>query len=201
MPSRSVATVDLIDALVRAGAVEDARPLVQTIAGFHEPLGPVCAAWAEAIVEGDDAGFATALRKLDALAYDRPPVRARIALDRGERLRRQGERRDARAALRAALATFERLGAEPWAERAREELAATGEKLRRRGDPLSDELTPQELQVARLIAAGDTYKEAAARLFLAAKTIEFHLGKVYRKLGISGRRELAAALAQHEEGE
>ena len=201
VPSRSMATVDLIDALVRVGEPEAARTLIGAIKGFHEPLGGVCTTWGSAIVEGDDAGFAAAERTLDALAFDRPLVRARIALDRGARLRRDGERREARAALRAALATFERLGAEPWAQRCRDELAATGEKLIKFEGGVSDELTPQELQVARVIADGASYKEAAARLFLSPKTIEFHLGKVYRKLGITSRRELAAALARHEESE
>jgi DNA-binding CsgD family transcriptional regulator len=199
VPSRSVTVVDLIDALVRSGASDDAETHIAGIEAFNEPLSPVCSAWALALIGGNDQAFADALRALDTLAFDRPPIRARIELGRGERLRRAGERKAARTALRAALEIFERLDAHPWSARARDELAATGEKVRPRNAGLSDELTPRELQVARLIAAGDTYKEASARLFLSAKTVEFHLGKVYRKLGISARRELALALEHAEE--
>ena len=96
--------------------------------------------------------------------------------------------------LRAALVTFERLNADPWALRARQELEATGETARRRTPLNVDELTPQELQVAEIVAAGATNREAAARLFLSPKTIEAHLHRTYRKLGLSGRAELKGAL-------
>jgi DNA-binding CsgD family transcriptional regulator len=99
-----------------------------------------------------------------------------------------------RVELRAALATFERLGATPWAEQARAELEATGEKARRRDISTRDALTPQELQIAHMLAAGRTTREAAAALFLSPKTIEYHLRHVYRKLAVSSRGELAAAL-------
>jgi DNA-binding CsgD family transcriptional regulator len=92
---------------------------------------------------------------------------------------------------------FDRLGALPWAERARAELAATGETLRRRDPTTIDELTPQELQIALLLASGKTTREAAAALFLSPKTIEYHLRRVYLKLGIHSRTELAEALAMH----
>ena len=99
----------------------------------------------------------------------------------------------AREQLRAALDCFEHLGAEPWAEQARAELAATGETARRRDASTLDDLTPQELQIARLLADGKTTREAAAALFLSPKTIEYHLRHVYRKLGIRSREELVAA--------
>jgi DNA-binding CsgD family transcriptional regulator len=120
---------------------------------------------------------------------------ARTRLAYGERLRRTRNRVLARAQLRLALETFEHLDAAPWAERARTELAATGERLRRRDPSTIDELTPQELQIAMLLAGGRTTRETAAALFLSPKTIEYHLRHVYLKLGIHSREELARALA------
>ena len=89
---------------------------------------------------------------------------------------------------------FERLGARPWAEQARAELAATGETARRRDASTLDDLTPQELQIARLLAGGMTTREAAAAVFLSPKTVEYHLRHTYRKLGIRSRDALAEAL-------
>jgi DNA-binding NarL/FixJ family response regulator len=97
----------------------------------------------------------------------------------------------ARAALRAALSTFERLGAHPWTERARRELAATGLRARRRVPETRNELTAQELQVAILVADGATNREAAAQLYVSPKTIETHLSHIYRTLGVRSRTELA----------
>ena len=86
-------------------------------------------------------------------------------------------------------------GAQPWADRARAELNATGETLKRRDPTTIDELTPQELQIALLLAVGKTTREAAAALFLSPKTIEYHLRHVYQKLDIHSRAELAHILA------
>jgi DNA-binding CsgD family transcriptional regulator len=119
---------------------------------------------------------------------------ARTHLAYGERLRRSGKRMLAREQLRRALDTFERLDAQPWAERSRSELAATGETVRKRDPSTIDELTPQELQVGLLLAEGMTTREAAAALFLSPKTIEYHLRHVYQKLGIHSREELAREL-------
>ena len=93
--------------------------------------------------------------------------------------------------LNGALQVFDRLGAAPWAERARGELRASGQSVRTPEQRAEDALTPQELQVAAIVAGGATNREAAAALFLSVKTIEFHLGHVYRKLGIRSRTELA----------
>ena len=109
----------------------------------------------------------------------------------GERLRRGGQRTEARARLAAALQTFEALGAEPWSERARVELRASGQSVLTPEQRAEDALTPQEAQVAAIVAGGATNREAAAALFLSVKTIEFHLGHVYTKLGIRSRSELA----------
>ena len=124
-----------------------------------------------------------------------PYERARTELCFGERLRRAGRRSDARAPLQRALAGFDALGAEPWAERARSELRATGERVRRRTPDTRDQLTPQELRVALLVVDGATNREAAAALFVTPKTIETHLNNAYRKLGIRSRVELARHVA------
>jgi len=103
--------------------------------------------------------------------------------------------------LGRALATFEELGAEPWARQAREEIAASGARLRpRRATRPGEELSPREHQVALAVASGLTNRQAAARLFLSEKTIERHLGSVYRTLGLRSRTELAARMAREEAG-
>jgi DNA-binding CsgD family transcriptional regulator len=127
-----------------------------------------------------------------------PFERARTELCLGERLRRARRRVDARGHLRSALETFESLGAVPWMDRARAELHATGETVRRREGPALRELTPQELQVALLVGKGATNREAGAALFLSPKTVEAHLGRIYRKLGVRSRTELAALVASDE---
>ena len=116
---------------------------------------------------------------------------ARTQLAHGARLRRARRRVDAREQLRSALAIFERLGAGPWADQAEAELAATGETARRRNPSTLDDLTPQESQIARLLADGKTTREAAAAIFVSPKTVEYHLRHVYQKLDIHSREELA----------
>ena len=119
-----------------------------------------------------------------------PYDQARNELAMGEHLRRAGRRIDARTHLRAALDAFETLGATLWADRARSELRASGETARRRERTSRRPLTPRERQIALLVAEGATNKDAAAQLFLSAKTVEYHLHKVFDKLGISSRGEL-----------
>ena len=117
---------------------------------------------------------------------------ARSELLYGEWLRRQRRRIDARLHLRAALETFQQLATTPWEARARSELRASGETARKRDPSTRDQLTPQELQISRLVAAGKSNPEVAAQLFLSPRTIDYHLRKVFTKLEIASRAELAA---------
>ena len=123
------------------------------------------------------------------------PELARAHLLYGEWLRRQGRRADARGQLRTAHDMLDAIGMKAFAERARRELIATGEKVPKRTVEAHDRLTPQEEQIARLASDGRTSAEIGAQLFLSARTVEWHLGKVFTKLGIGSRRELHAALA------
>ena len=120
---------------------------------------------------------------------------ARTALLYGEWLRRARRKNEARMRLRGALDTFERLGAAPWADRARGELGAAGGVLPEPGPaPAAVDaragLTPQESQIVRLAAEGLSNKDIAARLFLSPRTVEAHLRSIFRKLGITSRRQL-----------
>jgi DNA-binding CsgD family transcriptional regulator len=126
---------------------------------------------------------------------------ARTRLAYGSRLRRSRQRIRARVELRAAIDAFDRLGADPWAELARIELAASGERARRRGESALRQLTPQELQVAMLLAERRTTREAAAALFLSPKTVEYHLRNIYRKLDVSTRDELIKAMSSSTEAD
>jgi DNA-binding NarL/FixJ family response regulator len=119
---------------------------------------------------------------------------ARAHLVYGEWLRREARRVDAREQLRVAHEMLTEMGMEAFAERARRELLATGETARKRTVETLDELTQQEAQIARMAADGFTNPEIGAQLFLSPRTVEWHLRKVFGKLGISSRRELRSAL-------
>jgi DNA-binding CsgD family transcriptional regulator len=195
---------DLIEAYVHAGRDDDAAT---TLAALERQATHTGGTWALAaaarchglLAEEDtfEEYFSAALH-----LHDRTPTpfeRARTQLCRGERLRRSGLRVEAREQLRPALVAFESLGAAPWAHRTRTELHASGETARRRDHSSRERLTPRELQVALVVAEGATNNEAAASLFLTPKTIEFHLGNIYRKLGIRSRSELARLFASGAE--
>lgn len=190
---------DLIEALTRSGRVDDARvrlSVYEEMASAEALPGPLgTAARLRGLLAPDDV-FEDDLRaSLELLAGERPFSVARTHLCLGERLRRSGERRRARAELEAALELFERLGARPWEERCRRELVASGRKLRRIDPSTREELTPQELQVALQVARGLTNREVAQALFLSPKTVEFHLTRIYRKLDLHARAELVERFA------
>ena len=124
--------------------------------------------------------------------------RARTELAYGERLRRAGQRKRARERLHAALVVFDDLGAKAWSARARSELAATGERLRPAA-VTRESLTPREMQVALAVAEGASNSETAAALYLTPKTVEYHLTRVYRKLGLRSRAELVRQFARSDQ--
>jgi DNA-binding CsgD family transcriptional regulator len=185
---------DRLEAAVHAGHPDAAERALARFAPWAQVAG---AAWAVPVLadcralaapaDAADAHFEAAIESVDRAS---PLDRARIHLHYGEHLRRDRRRIDARVHLRAAFDGFEWLGATPWAERALRELRATGERARKRHlSPLA-ELTAQELQVARLVGEGATNKAVASQLFVSPKTVEYHLRKVFAKLGISSRMEL-----------
>ena len=192
---------DLVEALVRSGRRDEAADVLARLderACNGTPLwgGALVARGRGMLAEDEDeaeASFEDSLA-LHARVDDRFQ-HARTLLAFGERLRRAGRRRDARDRLRASVELFDELGARPWAERARQELRASGETLRRRESLETEQLTPQELHIALQVAEGKTNKEVGAALFLSHKTVEFHLSRVFRKLDLNSRAELIRQFA------
>ncbi len=189
---------DRIEAHLRAGDRAGAEAALAEFAAMAErtqrswPLA--CVARARGMLDDDfDPWF--------ELAYARHGVGAspfelgRTELCHGERLRRARRVREARERLRAALERFEALGAAPWAARARSELRAAGAAVAPAPTAVSRALTPQELEVALAVAKGATNREVAAALYVSPKTIEVHLSRVYRKLDVRSRTELATRIA------
>jgi DNA-binding NarL/FixJ family response regulator len=185
---------DLVEACMRTGRLDEARAAFAPLAAFAGPGAPswslALAARCRALLAEDDgeAEFEEALRL--HLEAKRPFDHARTELLYGEFLRRRRRRVEARMHLRAAVDAFDDIGAAPWAERARAELRASGESAQRHEAGGLADLTPQELQIARLVGEGASNKEVAGQLFLSPRTVEYHLRKVFMKLGISSRAEL-----------
>ena len=190
---------ELVEAAVRSGqpelAAEAFARLERTThaAGTDWALGIECRAHALLSSGGAaDRWHREAIERLDRTRFRAEGARARLLY--GEWLRREARRVDAREQLRLAHDVFDGIGAVAFADRARRELLATGESVRRRTSATRDVLTAQEAQIARLAAEGGTNPEIGMRLFISPRTVEYHLRKVFTKLDVSSRRELAAAL-------
>lgn len=194
-PTVAQAAPDLIEAYARAGRLSDAESTLQDL---ERQADETQGRWAAAVAArcrgllADEQHFERDFEQALSLheQVPQPFERARTELCFGERLRRARRRSHARDQLRAALASFERLGAVPWAEKARRELAASGERLERAASRGRDQLTPAELQVALAVATGASNQEVAAALFVSRRTVEAHLNRIYRKLAIRSRSEL-----------
>jgi DNA-binding CsgD family transcriptional regulator len=187
------AVPDLVEVAVRTGRQHEiAEPLGRYRAWVNtasSDSGAALLARCDALLgeRPRDEAFREAIERRAALA---PFQQARTELLYGEWLRRQRRRQEARGHLRAALESFRSLGTVPWEERAAAELRATGETARKRDPSTLDQLTPQELQIAGLVAEGMTNRQIAEQLFLSPRTIDYHLRKVFSKLGIASRTEL-----------
>ena len=195
------ALVELIEAGIRSGQPDEAADALDRLSERTRASGTEWALGIEArcrALLSDDESFYR--ESIERLAHSRAAVElARSRLLYGEWLRRENRRTDAREVLRAAHESFSRMGAEAFAERARRELLATGETVRRLTADTRDALTPQEVQVARLARDGHSNPEIGAQLFISPRTVEYHLRKVFRKLDVSSRKELRDALADRPE--
>jgi DNA-binding CsgD family transcriptional regulator len=193
------AAVELIEAAARSGLPEQAANTLERlcegtrVSGGDWALG--IQAYAQALLSDGQNADRLYREAIERLGRTRVRVTlARAHLLYGEWLRRQQRRTDARHQLRIAHQTFVSMGAEGFAERARRELLATGETARKRSVETSGGLTPQETQVAELAREALSNAEIGARLFISPRTVEYHLGKVFTKLGINSRIQLQQAL-------
>jgi DNA-binding CsgD family transcriptional regulator len=197
----TLAVVELIEAASRTGRPERAAEAVESLSESTRASDTPWARGVEARSRALLADWETAESLFrNAIEWLEPtPLRvdvARTHLLYGEWLRREGRRVDARAELRMAHELFSEFGMEGFAERARVELEATGEHVRNRALQAVEQLTSQESQVAGLAAEGYTNRQIAENLFISPKTVEYHLKKAYRKLGVTSRTQLARRLAQ-----
>jgi DNA-binding CsgD family transcriptional regulator len=191
---------DLAEAALHVDEVGAARARLTAVEAAAGPapasLVAVGLRHARALLATDDEDAARRFDEGLAADLDHWPFqRARLLLAYGQWLRRQRRIADSRAPLRAARDIFDALACASWSDRARRELRASGESSRRRDPEARDQLTAQELQIAQLAADGLTNREIGRRLYLSHRTIATHLYRVFPKLGITARTELAAALA------
>ena len=189
--------VELVEAAVRSGHVAEATEALRRLTSTTHPSGTDWAlgieARSRALLSQSDTAEILYREAIDRLGRTRIRVElARAHLLYGEWLRREGRRADAREHLRTAHGMFLDMGTEAFAERARRELLATGETVRTRAVDIRPALTAQEAQIARLAADGLTNREIGAQLFIGSRTVEWHLSKVFAKLGVTSRRQLRA---------
>jgi DNA-binding CsgD family transcriptional regulator len=194
------ALAELVEAACRSGrrerAVEALESLSASTSASATPWALGVEARSRALLAESDAAEPLYREAIERLQ----PTRLRLDLARahlvyGEWLRREARRIDARNELRGAYELFTDFGMEAFAERSRIELEATGEHARKRTSGTVDQLTPQETQISRLAAEGNTNREIAAQLFISPSTVEYHLGKAFRKLDVRSRTQLARRLA------
>jgi len=192
---------DLVEAAVRCGeeqlATQAAGELAEstTASGTDWAIGVLARSQALLVAGREAEGlYREAIGRLQRSRARTQLARARLVY--GEWLRRERRRRDAREELRAASQLFESMGALAFADRAQSELAATGERVHRRTPETLELLTPQERRIATLVSEGAPNAEVAAQLFISSRTVEYHLAKIFRKLRISSRSELARSLLE-----
>ena len=195
------AAVELLEAATRAGeravAEEALERVLEATAHLPSDAAQGTAARSRALLSEGETADRLYREAIERLGRSRlRPELARAHLLYGEWLRRERRRVDARKHLRAAHGQFTEIGMEAFAERAGIELLATGETARKRTEETSADLTAQELQVARLARDGLSNAEIGARLFLSPRTVEWHLGRVFTKLGISSRRQLHSSVLE-----
>jgi DNA-binding CsgD family transcriptional regulator len=198
---RNWGLVELIEAAARSGkaelAIDALARLSQSTAASGTDWALGIEARSRALLTEGEAAEPLYRQAIEALARTRVRVElARAHLLYGEWLRRERRRLDAREQLRTAHELFTEFGMEAFAERARVELEATGEHARKRTIETRDDLTPQEAQISRLAADGATNQEIATQLFISPSTVDYHLRKAFRKLGVKSRTQLARHLLQ-----
>ncbi|WP_028932626.1 AAA family ATPase [Pseudonocardia spinosispora] len=195
---RCYVVAELAEAAVRANKAEATRPLLDEMEELalvtSSPALHIGLRYARAVLAGDEGAEALFRAALDADLAGWPLERGRVQLAFGEWLRRHRRAADSRPHLRAARETFDALGVAGWSERARQELRAAGETSPRRDPDARDQLTAHELSIARLAADGLTNREIGQRLYLSHRTVSTHLHRIFPKLGISARGDIAAAL-------
>ncbi len=193
---RRLAAIDRMEAAVRADRHDLARSWLSELEDFAAASGTGAATavteHGRALLSDDGAEEHYELALTAHSDSPRLPDRARTELAYGEYLRRMRRRVDARVHLRNAVTLFEELGADAWAERASQELRASGETARKRDVSTTTDLTAQERNVTALVRQGMSTKDVAAQLFLSPRTVDFHLRNVFSKLGVTSRGELAA---------
>jgi DNA-binding CsgD family transcriptional regulator len=197
------APYELVEAATRSDQIERAYVAAQRLSAIAAASGTDAAAAmsarSRALLDNDGAAEDLYREAIDLFGRTRLAIHlARARLVYGEWLRRQNRRVDARAELKLAYEQLLAMGAYGFAQRARRELQATGEKVRPRRGTAKAELTSQEREIAELARQRRTNSEIGAQLFLSARTVEWHLGKIFAKLGITSRRELDAALARSD---
>jgi ATP/maltotriose-dependent transcriptional regulator MalT len=190
---------DLVEAAVRARRPDESQEAADRVSELAriagQPGAVAIASWCRGLLGGPDAA-SELTRAADAFRELRLPLaEARARLSLGELQRRDRQPRAAREHLRVALEGFSALGVTVWADRAAAELRASGESAQAPESNGLESLTPQELQIVRFVSQGSSNRDVAAKLFISPRTVEYHLYKVYPKLGISSRTQLITAFS------